>query len=523
MSDLKGRIPLLGSERKMVQGARKVGKIDPNEPVRVTVVVRPRPSLHGGKDIEAMALRPLSERRYLRHDEFEAARGAAPDDLAKVRAFAGRYSLRVEQVDASRRSVVLSGTAKQLGEAFGVELARYKHLMGEYRGRVGPIYLPPDLSPIVTAVLGLDDRPQARPNFRAAKKRAGGGVSYAPPQVAALYDFPSGLDGTGETVAIIELGGGYSTDDIQKYFAGLGIPVPTVVSSSVDGATNAPTGDPNGPDGEVMLDIEVVGSVAPKAQIVVYFAPNTDAGFLDAVTTAAHDAQHNPSVISISWGDAESNYTSQAMQAMDQAFQDAASLGITVCAASGDGGSGDGVSDGLAHVDFPASATFALGCGGTSLRSTGNAISSEVVWNDQPLDGAGGGGVSDVFPIPSWQGKAGVPPSANPGGRVGRGVPDVCGDADPATGYLVRVDGSESTIGGTSAVAPLWSGLVLLINQKLGKKAGYLNPLLYGPAAASFHDITSGNNGAYKAGPGWDACTGLGSPDGAKLAASISG
>jgi len=523
MSASKGRIPLLGSERKVPQGARKVGKVDPNEPVRITVVVRPRPTPRGSLDLEAMSRRPPGKRTYLRHEEFEAARGAAPEDLAKVRAFAERHSLRVEEVDAARRSVVLSGTAAHFGEAFGVELARYSHPLGEYRGREGPIYLPSGLAPIVKAVLGLDNRPQAKPHFRAAKKRAGGGgVSYTPPQVAALYDFPAGLDGTGETVAIIELGGGYAPGDLRAYFASLGIPVPQVISYPVDGASNAPTGDPNGPDGEVMLDIETVGSIAPKAQIVVYFAPNTDAGFLDAVTTATHDAQHNPSVMSISWGEPESSYTAQAMNAMDHAFQDAASLGITVCVASGDGGSSDGVSDGLAHVDFPSSAPHALGCGGTKLLGNKGVISSEVVWNDLPQGGASGGGVSDAFPLPSWQGKANVPPSANPGGRVGRGVPDVCGDADPSTGYLVQVDGGEQTFGGTSAVAPLWSGLIALVNQKLGKSAGYLNPLLYGMAAASFHDITSGSNGAYSARPGWDACTGMGSPDGARLLASLS-
>jgi kumamolisin len=272
-----------------------------------------------------------------------------------------------------------------------------------------------------------------------------------------------------------------------------------------------------------MLDIEVLGSIAPKAQIAVYFAPNTDAGFLDAITTAIHDTQHNPSAISISWGGAESTWTSQAMQAMDQAFQDAASLGISVLAAAGDNGSSDGVKGNLAHVDFPASAPYTTGCGGTKLQSSGNQITNEIVWNELPRDGATGGGVSDAFPLPSWQTQAGVPPSANPGGHVGRGVPDVSGDADPLTGYFVCVDGTQTTVGGTSAVAPLWSGLIVLINQKLSKPAGYLNPILYGGTGASkaFHDIVFGNNGAYAAKKGWDACTGWGSPDGANLLAAL--
>ncbi len=324
----------------------------------------------------------------------------------------------------------------------------------------------------------------------------------------------------------MELGGGFTTKDLQSYFSGLGIPVPGVLAVSVDGGSNSPTGDPNGPDAEVMSDIEIVGSIAPKASIYVYFAPNTDAGFADAVSAAVHDSQHKPSVISISWGDAESNWTSQGMQALEQAFQDASLVGVTVLAASGDEGSSDGLTDGLAHVDFPASSPFALGCGGTKLTASSGdqAISSEVVWNDEPGGGATGGGVSDVYPLPSWQGKAGVPPSANPGGHVGRGVPDVCGDADPNTGYLIRADGSNFPVGGTSADAPLWSALVALINQSAAgsskKPVGYLNPVLYGAVPASsgsFRDITSGNNGVYDAGKGWDPCTGLGSPDGAKL------
>src|SRR4029077_16840430 len=162
----------------------------------------------------------------------------------------------------------------------------------------------------------------------------------------------------------------------------LRLSTPSVVAVSVDHATNSPTNDASGPDGEVMLDVEVVGAIAPQANIVVYFAPNTDAGFLDAITTAIHDTTHKPSVISISWGGAESTWTSQAMTAMDDAFQAAATLGITVCVASGDNGSSRGVSDGGDHVDFPASSPFALGCGGTSLKATPSVISGEVVWND---------------------------------------------------------------------------------------------------------------------------------------------
>ena len=516
--------PLAGSERKPLRGARISGRVDLTERMLVTVVVRPdssRPAM----DVAGMSARRPGERNYLDHQGFEAARGAAREELRMVESFAQGHGIDVAQVDASRRVVVLSGTAAQFSRAFGVKFQRYRHKSGTYRGHRGPVRLPSQLAPVVKAVLGLDDRPQARPHFRTRKPkpRAPGATGYTPPQVAGLYDYPTGLGGDGECVAIIELGGGYSVQDLQNYFGSLGISAPSVISVSVDGAGNSPTDDPNGPDGEVMLDVEVAGSLAPGARIVVYFAPNTDAGFFDAVTTAIHDAQHNPSVLSISWGDSESAWTQQAMQEMDTAFEDAASLGITVCVASGDDGSSDGVGDGHAHVDFPASSTYSLGCGGTRLDSAGGVISSEVVWNELPKDGAGGGGVSDFFPLPSWQANARVPPSANPGGHVGRGVPDVCGDADPLTGYLVRVDGQKLEYGGTSAVAPLWAGLVALLNQKLGRRCGFLNPILYRLPSGSgaLHDIISGNNGAYSAGKGWDACTGLGSPDGVNLGAAL--
>ncbi|MGC1405338.1 MAG: peptidase S53, partial [Candidatus Dormiibacterota bacterium] len=181
--------------------------------------------------------------------------------------------------------------------------------------------------------------------------------------------------------------------------------------------------------------------------------------------------------------------------------------------------------NGQANVDFPASSPHVLACGGTRLTSSGNLISAEVVWNDGPGGGATGGGVSAEFALPSWQAGAHVPPSADPGHKSGRGVPDVCGDADPESGYQVLVDGQSTVFGGTSAVAPLWAALLVRCAQALGRNPGYLNPILYQTLEAEgvTRDITNGNNGAYKAGPGWDPCTGWGSPDGTKLLAGLRG
>jgi kumamolisin len=511
-------VPLKGSERAAVRGARALAPTDPTERLEVTILVRRRARQDLATRVHAMAS-GRTPGPFLSRDEFAKRHGADAADFAAVRAFAAAHGLAVEQEDAARRTVVLSGTVAQFNAAFGVQLQQMSHAKGSYRGRTGPILLPADLAGIVEAVLGLDSRPQASPQCR-IRRPAASGAAYTPIQVASAYEFPSAT-GQGQCVALIELGGGFRLTDLDTYLKGLGVSTPSVVAVSVDHATNSPTNDPNGPDGEVMLDVEVVGAIAPGANIVVYFAPNTDAGFLDAITTAIHDTTHKPSVISISWGGPESSWTAQAMTAMDDAFQAAAAMGITVCVASGDNGSSDGVADGSDHVDFPASSPFALACGGTSLVASGSSISSEVVWNNGANNGASGGGISSFFALPTWQ--TGLKALNNQGQSTAlskRGVPDVAGNADPQTGYDVRIDGTNTVIGGTSAVAPLWAALIARINQVSGKPAGYLNPSLYRNPQA-LRDITRGNNGDFDAAAGWDACTGLGSPNGAALAGVI--
>jgi kumamolisin len=381
--------------------------------------------------------------------------------------------------------------------------------------------------------------------------------TFTPPQVAQVYNFPTAGNGAGQTIGIIELGGGYNPADITSYFKSLGITAPTVTDVLLDGGTNAPT-TPDSADGEVLLDIEVAGGVAPGAKIVVYFTTNTDQGFQDAISTAIHDTTNNPSVISISWGGPESSWTQTAINSMDSTCAGAAALGITITVASGDSGSSDGGTGD--NVDFPASSPNVLACGGTALTASNGQRQSEIVWNDQASGGgATGGGVSTVFPLPSWQVNAGVPAPADEqasagaavethaarkhrkkksGGGTGsgtgtgtgtaattggRGVPDVAGDASPESGYTILVDGTQEVVGGTSAVAPLWAGLIALLNQQLGKKVGFLNPQIYAFGEGPFYDITSGNNGDYSAGTGWDACTGLGSPNGQALLTALKG
>jgi kumamolisin len=515
---------LPGSERQPMQGATESGSLDPKELMQVTVVLRPRAGEHTQQLNEMIA-----QGKRVSREEYTARYGADPADVQAVLAFAGHFGLAMSNLNLGARSVTLSGTCADFANAFQVKLARYHYRGGSYRGRTGAVNIPHELSGIVVAVHGLDNRPQAQTHFRIANtSAAASAVSYTPLQIAAAYSFPTTGNGSGETIGIIELGGGYNPSDLSTYFSSLKIsPAPNVVAISVDGAQNSPTGDTNGPDTEVGLDIEVTGSIAPGARIAVYFAPNTDAGFLDGINQAVMDTVNKPSVLSISWGGPESSWTAQSLQSFNTALQSAAAVGVTVCIACGDNGSTDGVTDGLDHVDFPASSPYSLACGGTTLELKGQSISSEVVWNDLSSGGgATGGGVSGTFPLPSYQANANVPPSTNPQGFIGRGVPDVTGDADPDTGYNVTVDGSSFVVGGTSAVAPLWAGLVALMNQSAGKSLGYLNPTLYqniGENVGAFHDITSGNNGDYSAGPGWDACSGWGSPDGTNLLNALSG
>jgi kumamolisin len=520
--------PLSGSERQPLAGATSVGKADPNERLEVSVFLRRRNSTALQSKMRVLAGRGATS-EHLSREEFENQFGADSADIAAVRKFAATHGLSVVQEDAGRRTVVLSGTVAQFNVAFEVDLQQFEHPGGSYRGRVGSIHLPYELHGCVEAVLGLDNRSAATPHFRARPLRgnvnwhrgADGPTSFTPLQIASLYNFPPGT-GKGECVGIIELGGGEREADLTTYFKALGIQAPPKVTAvSVDHGKNAPTGDSNGPDGEVMLDIEVVGAIVPQAAIAVYFAPNTDAGFLDAVTTAIHDKTHKPSVISISWGGPESGWTQQSLTAFDSAFQAAAVMGITVCVASGDSGSSDGVTDGADHVDFPASSPHALACGGSSIRASGNAITSESVWNDGAQGGAGGGGMSSVFALPAWQNGLRITRTSAGGAPLTmRGVPDVSGDADPETGYSVRIDGTDTVIGGTSAVAPLWAGLIARINATNGSPVGFINPKLYSTPTA-LRDITQGNNGDFAAGPGWDACTGLGSPNGAQIASLL--
>jgi kumamolisin len=548
-------LALPDSDRTPRRGAAVAGPVSPTETLSVTVYLRRDPTAPAVPDPTEYALVPPTRRAAPDEAALDAAHRAAPQDVEAVERFAARHGLTVSSVNPSARSLRLTGTTAQMSEAFQVTLARYTYQDRDqrhrsYRGREGAVHVPAELHGVITAVLGLDNRPlgatlltrpKARMPLAQLPATAADGLpagTFLPNALAAPYAYPGGLDGTGQTVAVLAFNGqtqagvpsgGYSLDALRTYFTEvLHAPVPQITDVTVQGPGNDPgqddgQGDPADSTGEIMLDLQVVGALASGARIVVYFTEFTEQGWVDAMNAIVTDTANRPTVISCSYGNPEddpgSAWTRMAINAVDQAFAQAALRNISVCCASGDDGSRDQGSDNRAHADFPASSPHVLGVGGTRLVADGARVVSETVWDDGP-GSATGGGVSRWFPVPSWQASAHVPPSANPPHAMGRGVPDVSALADPQTGVMIiSVDGQNLVqIGGTSAAAPQWSALLARVNQGLGAPVGFLNPLLYGKLASGvLRDITQGGNGAYSAGPGWDACSGFGSPGGQAL------
>ncbi len=537
---IRGYVALKHSQRRSLPGARLAGPASPEEPLSISVRVRRR------SDAPALALTGVRGRGVLSRQEFAVRFGAAERDLSEVEAFARSHGLTTTEESVPRRTLVLSGTVEQANRAFGVELGRYEAGEESYRGRKGSVYVPEQLAGIIEGVFGLDNRRMVR-RPSAIVPLEEWTAPLTPPELAGLYDFPTAVDASGQTIGLVEFTtdvdplNGYQASDIEAFFQELGVPVPNLTDVGVDGAVN-PGIDPRDPniDAWAACDIDVAGSVAVGASIVVYFTPGTEQGWVDAISTAVHDADNNPSVISISSGLAESEWSQGAIDAIGATLQEAAWLGVTVLASSGNGGSGGGVDDDRAHVCFPASDPFVTSCGATLISDVSGSSFRETTWKIFASVGveATGGGVSDVFDPPPWQAWAGVPASANGDGRVGRGVPDVAG-----YGGRYALVWNGATImwdGGTYAVPALYAGLVALINGVLGEPVGYLNPNLYTVAQDyAFRDVNDDVNNTlfgwnftpgagweapgYSSGPGWDACTGLGSIDGNALLTALRG
>jgi len=411
------------------------------------------------------------------------------------------------------------GSATSMRTMFGVMLERFVEADTGvvYYGHTSSLIIPASLY-FVSDVMGLSNMPVMRPHFQVNDIGAvdidtdQDTVSralrsyFTPIQIANLYKMNKAYNGKGQTIAIIELGGGFNQSDMNTYFRALGIAAPKIISVSVNGATNNPT-DPSGASMEVVLDIQIAGAVANAATIVVYYAPNSFLGFYNAIYKAVTDTRYRPSIVSISWGAPEPYWPPSSLTSYNNLFAYAVSRGINIFCAAGDNGSTDGVSDGLSHTDFPAASPNVVACGGTTLMSDGLSILNEVVWFNHP-NSSTGGGFSAVFAKPAYQ---------NGVTSIGtkRGVPDIAGNADPSTGYLIYMNRSFYVVGGTSAVSPLMAGLTAKLNQMNRKTIGFMNPMLY--VRKPCNDITIGSNGAYSSTTGWDNCTGWGTPDGSKM------
>jgi kumamolisin len=533
-------VQLPNSTHTLPPGSIVERKTNPHQWLEVTLGVARKKQL---PDLSALEMQKPRQRKYMTRAELEKDYGASQDAIDKIEEYAKEHNLQVTRVEPISARMRLAGSVEDVSAAFDVALYDYQNeKLGKFHGHTGPVSIPAELEGAVTGVFGFNNHRHLRRHQAtkvtvltpADQATAPTRAWFEPQEMAGFYNFPAAT-GSGECIALLEFGGGIEDDGLTTYFNKLNIPKPKVLTIPVDDVSTDPQSDPDS-TGEVMLDIEMAGALAPDATIAVYFSTFDEKGLIDCISAVVSDKNNNPSLASISWGWDENQpfqnsilWTPAAIEHISASFLAAAHLGITVSASTGDAGSEAQIDDGRAHVNYPATDPNVLAVGGTTLHkkrvSSKPAIASEVVWNDGKQD-ATGGGISDSIPRPSWQSANVVPPSINPTHFQGRGIPDVSANADPATGYLTYSGGKFGIVGGTSASSPLWAALIARCNELLGARVGNFNALLYstiGPANV-LRDITKGNNdadglldGQYGAKVGWDACSGWGTPDGQKL------
>jgi kumamolisin len=510
-------VELFGSSRANQTGVL-VGAPDPRK--RITIDMHLAEPSERTRQPGTAADFALLRHPVTRADLAEQRRTQFAEAVHHAARFAEEYSLEIKSVQLAQRRIRLQGTIAQMSEAFATDLISCRSGDHCYRSHVGPLHLPQELAPWVRGVLGLDTKSQLQRLHPAALQslQSGPGDGLWPADIARLYGIAAPRGGAGQCIGIIVPRGGYLEDDLQSAARAMGFATPEVVNVSIDNGRNR-FNDGSLADQEVALDLQVAAAVAPAAKLAVYFTDDSEQGLADALLAAVHDTVHAPSVISISWGEAELFWKPTPRQILDGALADAVQLGVTVTAAAGDMLATGGVDDDRVHVSYPASSPHVLSCGGTrvSLNADLASISAEMVWKEG--DQGTGGGVSDLFELPAYQQTAGVPPSISTA-RLGRGVPDVAASAAFSNGYRIVVNRRQIVQGGTSAVAPLWAGLIALVNAERGSNLRMVHEQLYANPTF-FRQISDGDNKAgplgYSAAPGWNPCTGLGVPIGTKI------
>jgi kumamolisin len=541
-SPAANRRVLANSQHHLPPGSVAKRKTNPNKWIELTIGVRRLKQL---PDLSALEDKRPGERTYMTREQLRTEYGSDPAAVEQIEKFAADHNLVITRDERASARLGLAGTAGNVSAAFGVKLLDYTHpKLGEFHARTGPVTLPEEVAGAITGVFGLNTHrvmhraPRRRQKINALGSMAKANPYFVPTELAGIYNFPN-ADASGQCIGLLEFGGGVEQSDVTAYFQQIGVPAPNIQIVAVDGVSTDPSADPDS-TGEVMLDIDVAGALAGGAKIAVYFSTFDEKGLVDILSAVINDSVNDPSVLSVSWGWDENQpfngdnilWSPAAIDHVNQSLLAVAQLGVTVCVSTGDDGSEAQIKDGNAHVNFPATSPYVLAVGGTTLHArtgkNGQVAITEVVWNDGPGSGTGGG-VSDITPVPSWQ-EGKVPRSVNAGHFAGRAIPDVAANADPATGYVVMSGGQLGVVGGTSASAPLWGSLITRINALINGRVGNFNALLYntlGPNGV-LRDITSGNNdtdglldGQFAAGPGWDACTGWGAPDGAKLLGAL--
>lgn len=522
---------LQGSEHPHPRDFKKLNATEGTQELTVTLLLRRKPG-HTPLKLEAMAARPSPRPT---RETFTASRGAAQQEMEAVVNFAHAADLKVVDTDLARRSVIVRGSTAQINKAFDVELNNYRYARGTYRSHDGEVKIPASIAGYVEAVVGLTNREVEARHWLAApavqqlqSADPPNTTALTPAQVADLYHFPPG-DGLGETIGLYEMTTqdgppGYAKKDIEGTMKALGnLPMPQIIDVPVDGTQNSGKSD-----GETGLDITVAGAIAPKATLAVYFAGAETQNMIHALQMMIlpKPGEPAPNIVSISygWGPDDlgtPNFSDSEYAQFTSLFEDASTNKITVFVSSGDSGASVESST-QAQTSYPASDIWVTACGGTTIGNINGPSFDEWVWND---NGATGGGISARFGVPPYQTGVNLPKRNNTG-TPGRGVPDIAGNASPFSGYPQVINGKEpEAVGGTSAVAPLYAGLIARINSNLQSPVGYLNTTLYntpsifrdivgppGPANNDFNGVKG-----YPAGSGWNACTGLGVIDGQAL------